>query len=499
MNLKPTALERATDKFVSVFSPAMAHQRAIDRARFKAFSYDAARYSETRRHAGVNNRASESPSNIRDRNNLIWEARDVCDNHPIARSILLKLSSYVCSKVNYFPATGDPDIDHLYRKYFNQWAAICDITGRHTFADLMQLAIMSMFRDGDCGFIIVNGPQEPFIKLQSIEADRIGNPYDYSYNEDYLSGISIDSVGRPISYRIFYRSRIGYYGPPINEIPALSFVHLFDPTRFDAYRGITGFATFLETLRDKHEILNFEKIAVKWGSSKAGVIKKEYGEADPADFYSAQNDTSSPQAKLERIEAGTVSYLGPGEEMDIFHNERPSTTFNGFVETMVRDIALGCNLPYGFVYDLAKLGGPSARMDANQAKRAIERIQIILENKVLTKIKNFVLAKGISNGSIPMTDNWNEGRFMFPAWPTIDVGRESAANLAENRQGLKSAADILGEEGLYWRDVQEQLAIEAQNIMMLAKKYNVPVDMIQMLTPNGNPGQQPGESPLEKN
>lgn len=498
MMYKPTRLDRFTDGIVSLFSPKAAHNRSLDRARYKMFSYDAARYTEVRGNAGsgVNTRASESPSNIRDRVRLIWEARDLCDNDAICRSILLKVSSYVCSKINYIPTTGNLDIDRAYRDYWNQFCLSADITGRHTFQELMQLAVMSMFRDGDIGFIIVNDEKDPFIKLQAIEADRIGNPYDYSYTEDYLSGISIDSIGRPTSYRIFYRSRLGYYEDSV-EIPAESFLHIFDPTRFDMYRGVSAYATVINTARDKKEIFEFEKIAVKWGASKAGIVKRNNSEADAADYYTSATDTSFPQAKLERIEAGTVHYLEPNEDISIFGNDRPSNTFNGFMEAMIREIAMGFNLPYGFVYDLTKLGGPAARMDATQAKRSIERIQCILEYKALSKIKNLVFAKGISQGLLPEVDEWQKGKFMFPAWPTIDVGRESAANLAENRQGLKSAADILGEQGEYWRDTQEQIALEAANIVDLAKQYNVPVNMIQMLTPNGNGG-EPTESPMEK-
>lgn len=490
-----TTLERLSDNVVSLFSPKVAHKRAIDRARHKMFSYDAARFSDVRGSAGINSRASESPSNIRDRTRLIWEARDLCDNDSICKSILLKVSSYVCSKIQYIPNTGDLAIDEKYREYWNQFSQVSDITGRHTFQELMQLAVMSMYRDGDVGFIIVNNPDDPFIKLQAIEADRIGDPYDYSYAEDYISGISIDKVGKPTAYNIYYRSRLGTYGKPV-EISAESFIHLYDPTRLDQYRGVSAYATVIETARDKKEIFAFEKIAVKWGSSKAGVVKKNNSEADATDYYSSR-DPSTPQAKLERIEAGTVTYLETNEDMAIFGNDRPSATFNGFMEAMIREIAMGFNLPYGFVYDLSALSGPASRMEATQAKRAIERIQCILEYKALNKIKNLVFAKGIAQGLLPQAPNWQKGKFMYPAWPTIDVGRESAANLAENKQGLKSANDILGEQGEYWRDTQEQIAMEASNIVDLSRKYNIPINMIQMLTPNGNEAlvNQNGDTP----
>jgi len=65
---------------------------------------------------------------------------------------------------------------------------------------------------------------------------------------------------------------------------------------------------------------------------------------------------------------------------------------------------------------------------------------------------------------------------MYPAHPTVDVGRESKANLEENRQGLRSMATITAEEAMYWKDVDGQLADEAENKIHLAvekaKKLN---------------------------
>jgi len=127
-----------------------------------------------------------------------------------------------------------------------------------------------------------------------------------------------------------------------------------------------------------------------------------------------------------------------------------------------------------------------ARLQSEQARRAFHRLQsFVLEPFYIDPIKELVLAVGIAKGAIRPTTNWNKGKWLYPAHPTVDVGRESQANLNENRQGLRSASRILGEQGERWRDEQEQIAIEARNILDLAKKYDVPAPMIQTLDQRG--------------
>ena len=117
-------------------------------------------------------------------------------------SILNKEAMYVCGQIKYQAGTGDPYTDNVYEQYWNEWTKKCDITGRHSFRGLIQLAHMSMRRDGDFGFILVN--HEGRLKLQSIEADRLGNPHEVSKpKENYISGVYIDDYGAPQKYRVF--------------------------------------------------------------------------------------------------------------------------------------------------------------------------------------------------------------------------------------------------------------------------------------------------------
>ena len=75
-----------------------------------------------------------------------------------------------------------------------------------------------------------------------------------------------------------------------------------------------------------------------------------------------------------------------------------------------------------------------------------------------------------------------KGEWRWPARMTIDVGRESAANLNEHRQGIKSGQQIAAEQGTDFESVLEQKAIEAALVREFSTKYGVPETAIQLIT-----------------
>jgi capsid protein len=123
--------------------------------------------------------------------------------------------------------------------------------------------------------VISTSCAQPEIKLQCVEADRIGNPNQIGLVEpNYFGGVKINELGQIVSYRIFTRNIHGQYSDP-TEVPPDSFVHYFDPLRSDQYRGVTAFDTALPHARDLYELLQMEKLAVKWASAQTGIITKQ--------------------------------------------------------------------------------------------------------------------------------------------------------------------------------------------------------------------------------
>jgi lambda family phage portal protein len=447
-------------KALSFVSPKLALNRMIEQSKLRNFGrFDSALTSEKR---GISRGVSggEDTSGTRERYSLIRAARDLADNFPPVRSLLLKFATYVSGRIGYQARTGDKEIDTAIEAYWEKWCNECDFLGRHNFTTLLQLAVMAILRDGDCGFIIVRDGKN--LKLQSVEADRIGSPYDRTDTDKYIGGINIDDYGRPTSYTIFQRTINNQYINP-TDIPAKEFIHIFDSARLDEYRGRSSFATALNATRDLQEAIKAEVMAIKYASYQSGIITTETGAADPSDYFSRATNDQGQITRLQSIDPASVNYLSAGEKMEMFKSDRPTGAFGEFIRLIQAHVCMAVGLPYGFAFDADK-SGPMARMDAAMAERTFLRWRGLLESQFLNKIKNIILLDAASRGLIPDSEYLLDGRWCWPAKVSIDYGREATADIALWKAGLKTASQIYGDNG---EDYEESLRVRAKEAAMI--------------------------------
>jgi hypothetical protein len=325
---------------------------------------------------------------------------------------------------------------------------------------------------------------------------RIGNPNESAVASDnYFQGIITNDFGQPVAYRVFRVTRDGvYFGA--EDIPAQQFCHYFDPFRVDQYRGVTDLHSAIQTARMLHEILQAEKAGVRFSSQQAALIFNDRGTANPRNLFQPNPSMSLPngqQQKNELTEVGMIRYFQNSDRVEVMPS-RPSQAFTGFVQHLMHEIALGVGVPEGVLFGTQDYKGPSVRAEFAAADRVFTKHQGVLTDKVLDPIKDAVILDAIARGEIappPLLAGESmvqalrratKGEWRFPAKLSIDVGRESAANMNENRQGAKSLQEIAAEEGTDAFSRLEQIAIEANFVKELAEKYGVPETAIRLTT-----------------
>ncbi len=474
------------DKAVAFLNPQGAVNRMIARQKLVNFSYDAVKYTRERKGPSALSGAEDYHSNY-DRVELMKRARDLAENVGLVRSILMKFASHTAANISYQARTENPEVNTEVEAYWAEWWDKCDLTTRHTGSTLMQVAMMSMLRDGDFLFVLVRD-KDGNLKIQGIEADRLGDPFKVYTSLDLIGGIHIDrDTGAPSAYDIYNRS-IGDFYTYQTTIPSSQAFHLFDPLRIDQYRGISAFHTAINDCTDIYDIINFEKMAAKNASSQAGIVKRNNNNASDLSSLTNDEDLNGNTIKLEAIESGKISYLEPGEDI-VFPDgpSRPSGAFAEFHKILLRNICLGLGIPYSFAVDPSAMSGPTARLEMQQAGRTFRRYQKLLDDKVLRPIKNIVIADGVARGLIEdnVGSRTTRGIFNFGANVSIDLGRESQANLAEFRSGLMTASQIYSERGLDFESSMRQRAIEAKLIKDLAEEYQVSADTISDIAAEG--------------
>jgi capsid protein len=362
--------------------------------------------------------------------------------------------------------------------YFNQWAQSADIKGRLHFYDLQRLASICLDRDGDIGVMHVNTDEG--LKLQLIEADIIRDAPNNT--GDWDQGIKYDKYGRPSYYSILddpedeqsYRS-----------VPASQMCLLFDPERADQQRGISSISHAVAHIRDKKEILAYEKLGVKNLSSFSAVLHSEFDEPDEDAFGLNEIDGIDAQGSpteitVSQMQSGEVPILRKGETLTAFQGNRPSSTFQGFLEFLVREFAVGIGLPYEFVWNTQSLTGPSQRFVMGKAQRKFEERQRLFY-KLVNRTWAMVIAEGVASGELQAIDGWEKCKIQCPAKLTIDVGRESQQEREDVSAGLMSRAHHFGQRGMDWQNEINQQAKEFGYIMEkskeLAEAYDLPIDV----------------------
>ena len=473
------------DKAVAFLNPQGAVNRMIARQKLVNFSYDAVKYTRERKGPSSLSGAEDYRSNY-DRVELMKRARDLAENVGLVRSILMKFASHTAANISYQARTENPEVNTEVEAYWAEWWDKCDISTRHTGSTLMQVAMMSMLRDGDFLIVLVRD-KDGNLKIQGIEADRLGDPFKVYTSLDLIGGIHIDrDTGAPSAYDIYNRS-IGDFYTYQATIPASQAFHLFDPLRIDQYRGVSAFHTAINDCTDIYDIVNFEKMAARVASSQSAVVRRNNNNASDLSTLTNDENVNGDTIKLEAIESGKISYLEPGEDI-VFPDgpSRPSGAFAEFHKILLRNICLGLGIPYSFAVDPSAMSGPTARLEMQQAGRTFRRYQKLLDDKVLRPIKNIVIADGVARGLIEnnVGSRTTRGIFNFGANVSIDLGRESASAISEFKTGLRTAADIYAERGQDFESAMRQRAIEAKLIKDLAQKYGVaPETISDIVTP----------------
>jgi capsid protein len=511
---------------------------ALERARAKAaldvgekvgFWRVGAQSSTNRKASGQTLDQPDSSRNHTDRVTLIRESRWLEENSSIIKSILRKYRTFSVGRLQYVARTSNEAVNKQIGAYVERWMANADASQRHHFRTLAGLAVTSMKRDGDIGFIVLEEPMTPLeqmmmvcpIRIQAIEADRIGSivnregldsrPFKpLKKNEQDFSGVVVNGSGKPIRYRIYNRSRTGEMLTPALEVPAQDFLHLFDPTRLDSYRGFSVFDAAITDIKDLMEILACEKMSVKMLSSISGVVNNSDGSADQDVSLDISHDYNPDADRLKKIEPGTIEYLAEGESFNPVESNRPSPTFNGFLDSLIRNCGMATNLPFGFIYSWAGQG-TAVRMEAAQAAREFEMTQLTLEEKLLNPLVRRVIARGMQLGHIPTVPDFDSGEWRYPAKVTADVGRESKAIIDEIMAGVTSKTQVSADRGedremtrAFLRTEAIELVQDAMQVQQAAEgqlDLNTAIYMLERRAPNAPtiaaPAAAPADEPMD--
>lgn len=482
----PGKWEKRVDRVVGFFSPRRAMQRELDRYRYSMFRHQAAQSNPGRRNTALGSIYGETAQGNRERLQLQWNSLDLIENSGLAEGIRKKFVQYVCGSLRFQMRTGNKQINSLYESYFKDVSGKgLDLSGRNSLRRLAGLAVSGTLVKGDAGVNIVGrdvrlgAKRKRVVNLQGIEADRIGDPYAYMANRNYVGGVHLTDYNEPTAYDIFYRDpgnslyKFDQTIPRRDESGLPRFLHTMNPLNFDEVRGRTAFRVAIDQISYLNDMRKWELMAMLWAGSRAGVYHTNTGEL-PADLPFNQNASELPTDRFGnrldqvKINPNTLTALGVGENITMFASDRPSPNVIAMYCHVIREIAGSLGLSYANVFDMSGTTGPAVRSVNKQDDRTYKLWQMNLGEDILDPVAFVLIGTGIENGDIPYHPDWTNWAYGFPASISIDSGRDAVEDIALMEAGLQSGQNIAQENADDLEEIQGQRSREVLNLIELA-------------------------------
>jgi len=426
--------------------------------------YQAANSSRDRQFILHSLRDTAEEINRATRTTVDKKARFLAKNVGMVRGVKLDFIKYIIGPGIFpFADSGDEQRDEEYDEYFLEWAKIADSAGRLSFWDMQRAAVGNQFVSGDAFRILSqtpNGfPRARFVRPHNVENDR-----EAEEAGNWKDGVRIGDRGQPTGYR--FRTRNGEYRTlmPQNVVHSMLIEH------GDEIRQISALHSAAIHIQDHLELLDYEKLAVKDHSRIARVIYKHYAGSEDEDIGGGDPlagatsgdpgpDESEP-IPLERIMGSEVHRLNTGERMDSFKSDRPSQTFQGFIQFLGREIFASTGWRYEFSWDPKGVPAGATRQVLDSVKRTIKLWQAT-EIRATQRIRNYVIARGIERGDLRRTrDWWRTDPLPGAQDPTIDKGRDGKLDIMLVNAGMETLRHYFGKRGMHWKTQVRQIARE---------------------------------------
>jgi capsid protein len=415
---------------------------------------------------------------------IVRKSRFFEQNNAVLNRLGDLFESYtVGSSFSVQPASSDPAWNLKAKKWFDVWSRYPDIGSRQSFGTMMSQAARGWFFDGE-SFILLTKGESGKPRLQLIEAQSIATPVGMESDLTVFDGIRFDpKTGRAISYFIGSEKTQGNL-TDVRSIGSDSVVHIYEPNRPGQLRGLPFVSAVINDLHDLDDLQKLEMEACKLGASVAQIVKTVSGEVQASSLRSggiSQTTQNTAENYYEQVFGSSVKVLKNGDSFEQFATERPGVNMREYWRQLTEKVCAGVGIPYVLVYPESMQGTVYRGALDMSAVWFKSRHQVM--SSAARRIYEYVMEYAIKSDPAlnDAPSDWYEVAITAPRSPNVDVGRNSAAQLAELEAGILTYDEVYGARGLDWRSALEAKAQQALFVRQLADKYGVDVSEISVI------------------
>lgn len=380
-------------------------------------------------------------------------SRDLRRNNGWARRAISVIGSQVIG-TGIIPkiTTVNPALGPVASAIFERWAddTECDFDGRLNYYGLQALAMDTIVESGEVliQFVVDNATPGIPLRIRVIEPDFLDGTRVEENGNPVRGGIEFDRMtGRRVAYWLFpkhpgERSPIFSSSRTSIRYSADRLAHIYRVERPQQQRGVPWLCAAIASLKDfddyEDAVLMQQKIAACFAafvedSDVLGGGGVGVGEKDARDN------------RLESIEPGLIEYLEPGKKIS-FATPPSIPNQETFSSGNLRRIAAAVSISYeDMTGDYTKTNYSSARMARIANWPIVERWRWLMFipmgcNRVF---REAMQVAAVANG-------WPEipsAKWSPPALQYLDPDKEGLANQRLVRNGFKTRADVIRENG----------------------------------------------------
>lgn len=460
------------DAIVGFFSPARAVRRLQARrvlAYYEAGKPD--RLRKSRRETGSADTAVQRAGTL-----LREQARHLEQNLDIARGALATLVANTVGPhgilIEPQPRRADGSIDVEFARQiltlWRDWGRKPEVTWQHSWPAAQRLLARSWYRDGEvfaqslAGSIptLNHGTAVPY-SLELLEADFV--PLSHT-DGNTVQGVEYNAWRRPVAYYVYKTHPADLLrvvtARDLKRVTAERILHLKLIDRIGQTRGVSVFASVLNTLDDIKDYQESERVAAKIAANMAAVIIKGSPETYEPDT-SDETGTTDGQRQL-KFRAGMIfDDLLPGEDIRMIDSKRPNPNMDAYVNGLLRRVASGVATTYS---SLSKNYDGTYSAQRQELVEGFGAYQILANEfigAVVQPVYEQFLQVAIASGKLVVPAgiealSLDDALYIAPQMPWIDPLKEANAWAVLEGNGHASGPEIVRRRGQNPNDVIEQ-------------------------------------------
>jgi len=441
---------------------------------------------------------------LTDRQAIVNRSRDLIRNAPIATGAIntnalhvvgsgLTMQSRLNRHVLKLNEKEAAQKQNLIESEWKLWSnnLDCSYNRKGTFNDNVNLVLRGALESGDIFALL---PYEmrntsPYgLKIQLIESDRVCNRGDITNTKNLAGGVHTSNKGQPVSYdiRTTNPGTEKSHERDWKTVQAFSptgrrrILHIYEQLRPDQTRGMPYLAPIIEIVKQLSKYTNAEIAAAVVNSYFTVFLKSPDGDTELSPYAMTEETNAATDDQDYKLGMGAFITLSNEESVEFADPKRPNNNFDGFMQSMLRQIGAALSIPYELLNYQFSSSYSASRSAMLLAWKMFKARRTWLETHFCNLVYAAWFEEAVLSGRVPapgfMDDfairaAYLENKWVGPSPGQIDPTKETTAALDRIGGRLSTIAEESAAIGGDFDRNIEQTAYEENTMDALNVKY----------------------------